>query len=60
MNLCVRLRKAAQKLRVKAKGSGSRAGAVVFDALLLINFVLQQTAEPPHCAFGSSLAWHDS
>lgn len=59
MNLCSRLRKAAQKLRVKAKGSGSRAGIVFFDAVLLINFLLQQTAEPPHCAFGYSLAWHD-
>lgn len=25
-----------------------------------INFVLQQTGEIPHCAFGSSLVWHDS
>lgn len=32
---------------------------IVFDAVLPIYFVLQQTAAAPCCAFGPSLARHD-
>lgn len=53
----------AKKSSTEAQSEGKEGVVreqVVFDAFLLINFVLQQTAVPLHCAFGSSLTWHDS
>lgn len=52
-------KKSSTEAQSEGKGGVVRE-QVVFDAFLLINFVLQQTAVPLHCAFGSSLTRHDS